>query len=282
MIMRRRRSTRLLGRSSGKIRIRAAAGKVRVEATPLFLDRDEDHIENLIRRLFQLPAVGTIDIDRSHQVVVIHYDPDILPVNAALRGFSDALRRQPCDSPLDHLLRKSRRPVKRVERRPGAAGDEFVVGFEPVDAGLRPARRQTGVYHERVRRLVYVAFGGGCFVMSVVGIMTPFVPTMPFVLATGYFLANSSPTLHDLFRRSPLFGEMLCDWEERGGWRMSTKRKLFALMAFVWGVTLLITGFSWQLVIIMGLMSGISVVMILRVPTIFDEEPPRKLITTTA
>ena len=261
--------------------IRAVAGRVRVAAASLFSNRDGVHVENLIKRLFQLPAVEMIEVDRSRQVVVIEFNAGVLPVGEALRSFSDVLQRQPCASPLDHLLPKPCRTVKRVERRAGAAGDDFAADFEPVDPVLPLALRETGVYHERVRRIVYLALGGGSFVMSVIGIMAPFVPTMPFVLATGYFLANSSPMLHDLFRRSPLFGEMLCDWEERGGWRLATKLKLFALMAIVWGVTLVLAGFSWPLVITMGLMSGISVVLILRVPTISNNGPPLKLIPTT-
>jgi uncharacterized membrane protein YbaN (DUF454 family) len=91
---------------------------------------------------------------------------------------------------------------------------------------------------------------------------------MPFVLATGYFLANSSTTLHKLFCRFPLFGEMLCDWEDYGGWKMATKVKLYVLMLCAWGITLAITGFSWPLVIVMGMVSGISIVTILKVPTV--------------
>jgi len=107
--------------------------------------------------------------------------------------------------------------------------------------------------------------------MSIVGILTPFVPTMPFVLATGYFLANSSETMHKLFRRSPLFGEMLADWEELGGWRMRTKLKLFALMVLVWVVTLALTGFSLPFFLTIVALSSISIVVILRVPTVASQ-----------
>jgi uncharacterized membrane protein YbaN (DUF454 family) len=264
------------------VRIRAEQGSVRVEAAALFLERGEAHLENLIKRLFQLPAVRTIDVDRGRQSVVIDYDPGLLPVEAALRSFSDALQGRPCDSPLERLLRRSPGSVRRVDRRRNGRGDEFVVRRESGDPRLPAALRETGAHHETVRRLVHLALGGACFVMSVVGIMTPFVPTMPFVLATGYFLSNSSATLHGLFLRSPLFGEMLTDWEERGGWRVATKTKLFGLMAFLWGLTLSIAGFSWPLVVVGGLMSGISVVTILRVPTVSAAGTPAKLLPAPA
>lgn len=50
------------------------------------------------------------------------------------------------------------------------------------------------------------------------------------------------------------------------------------LMALVWGITLAIAGFSWPLVIVMGLMSSISIVTILRMPTISDPYTAARLV----
>jgi hypothetical protein len=264
------------------VQICAAAGSIRVEAPSLFSDGGDAHLEDFIKHLFQLPAVEMIDVDRCRQWLIIEYSPSTLTVDAALRTFSVALQQKPCGSALDHVLQRASGSVTRVERTSGVAGDDFVIDCDGCELGVRAHDRRTVAHLGRVHRLVNLALGGASFVMSVIGIMTPFVPTMPFVLATGYFLANSSPTLHDLFRRSPLFGEMLTDWEERGGWRLGTKLKLFALMAFLWGATLAIAGFSWPLVIIMGLMSSISIVTILRVRTVSDESPTARLLSGTA
>jgi uncharacterized membrane protein YbaN (DUF454 family) len=264
------------------VRIRAREGSIRVEAAALFSVRGNADLENLMTRLFQVPAVQSIDIDRRNWTIAIDYDPRCLPVERALQSFSDALQGPAMESPLERLLHQSRGLVRRVDRQPGRVGDAFVIGIDGIDSTLPITLRDTQSLHERVRRLVNLGLGCGCFVMSIVGIMTPIVPTMPFVLATGYFLANSSPTLHELFRRSPLFGEMLTDWEERGGWRTTTKLKLYGLMVFLWGVTLVIAGFSWPLVITMGLVSSISIITIARVPTISDAGSPTKLLPAPA
>jgi uncharacterized membrane protein YbaN (DUF454 family) len=252
-------------KSDSNVQIRAAKGRIRIEAQSLFADQSDTYLETLINRLIRLPAVQSIDVDRRRRAVVIGYDAALLRVDAALRSFSDALRAPMVASRLAPVLPRSLRSYRDVDRLRIRVGEGFDIGAEKsIETGSNPPR---------IRRLFNLTLGTACFGMSVVGIMAPFVPTMPFVLATGYFLANSSPTLHGLFRRSPLFGEMLCDWEECGGWRMTTKLKLFALMAFLWCVTLAIAGFSWPLVIMMGLMSGISILTIVRVPTIADARP---------
>jgi uncharacterized membrane protein YbaN (DUF454 family) len=158
--------------------------------------------------------------------------------------------------------------------------EDLIVSYDRLEA-LPPALARLGS-PAHWPRVVNLVLGGASFVMSVVGILLPFVPTMPFVLATGYFLALASPRLNDLFRRSPLFGEMLCDWEDFGGWRLRTKLKLFGLMAFVWGVTLAIVGVSPGLVISMGLVSSISVVVILRVPTVSENHSVARMVPATA
>lgn len=270
------------GAHNSAVRIHATAGSVSVETASLFADGDDAHLDDLIRRLFRLSTVKTITVDRGKHSVEIDYDRDALPLDAALRSFSDAIERLPCPTPLDRLLQGSGGAVKRVERNRNGAGDNFIVHSGGIVLRPTAPAQETGAHHKRFRRIVDLALGGACFLISIVGIMTPFIPTMPFVLATGYFLARSSATLHDLFRRSPLFGEMLGDWEEHGGWRMATKLKLFALMVFLWGVTIAIAGFSWPLVIVMGLMSSISVVTILRVQTISDDGLPRKPLAATA
>lgn len=235
-----------------------------MEAGALFASGDDSHIERLMTRLFRLEAVRTVDVDRSRRAVVIKYDHQALPGAEALQSFSRVLQ-EPCSLlPLDRVIQHSRGLVKHVERMPSAP-DGFAVDFERVDGTSE--LRERGARQGHARRLANLAMGIGGFGMSVVGIVTPFVPTMPFVLATGYFLANSSPTLHGWFRRSPLFGDMLCEWEQFGGWTAATKVKLLVLTLCLWGITLALTGFSWPVVIAMGLVGGISMFTILRMPT---------------
>ncbi len=121
-----------------------------------------------------------------------------------------------------------------------------------------------------VRRIVNLTAAGGCLVMSVIGVVTPGIPTVPFVLATGYFLARSSPRLHARFRRSRLFGNMVRDYEDHGGLRRSTKLKAMAFTAGLIVVTVLIAGASIPLLILVGVMGALGIYMVGRIPTLKD------------
>jgi uncharacterized membrane protein YbaN (DUF454 family) len=128
-----------------------------------------------------------------------------------------------------------------------------------------------------VRRIVNLTAAGGCLVMSVVGVVTPGIPTVPFVLATGYFLARSSPALHSRFRNSAFFGGMLRDYEDHGGMRRGTKRNAILLTAGLIAITGFASGFNLPVLIVMGVGGGFGIYMITRIPTIDPEREPGAL-----
>jgi len=119
-----------------------------------------------------------------------------------------------------------------------------------------------------VRRMANLAAAGGCFVMSIVGVITPGIPTIPFVLATGYFLARSSPGLHQRFRNSRFFGTMISDYEDHGGLRWTTKFKMIVFTVGLMVVTVVIAGATLPLLIGVGLMGTIGIYLLGRIPTV--------------
>jgi hypothetical protein len=115
-----------------------------------------------------------------------------------------------------------------------------------------------------------LAAAGGCFAMSIIGLLVPGIPTVPFVLATSYFLARSSPALHERFRRSRVFGTMVRDWEQYGGLQLGTKLKLVAVTFVIIGVTIAIAGASPPILIVMGVVTAVSMYIVVRIPTISE------------
>jgi uncharacterized protein len=117
-----------------------------------------------------------------------------------------------------------------------------------------------------VRRIVNLTAAGGCLVMSIVGVITPGIPTVPFVLATGYFLSRSSPRLHAKFRRAPLFGPMLTDYEDLGGLRRSSKLKAIAFTVCIMLITVILSGGSLPVTLVVACMGGLGIYVITRLP----------------
>jgi uncharacterized protein len=138
-----------------------------------------------------------------------------------------------------------------------------------------PSRREVPLA-TGLAKLANLAAAGGCFLLSVVGVVTPGIPTIPFVLATSYFLVRSTPELNERFRESRMFGQLVRDWEDSGGLRRGTKVRAIVFMFVLIGFTVR-TATSLPLLALTGVMATIDLWVVLRLPTIPEDEEPHAL-----
>ena len=118
-----------------------------------------------------------------------------------------------------------------------------------------------------LRRLYYLTMAGGSFVLTVIGLVVPGIPTAPFLLATSYYLVRSSPRLNRILSRSWFFGRILTDLK-RGGLRPINKIKLIGLTLVLGTVTLVLIGPPLVLVLHMIGATTASIYTITRIPGI--------------
>lgn len=117
-------------------------------------------------------------------------------------------------------------------------------------------------------RLGYLALAGGALVMTLVALAVPGIPTVPFLLATSYYLARSSPRLNTKLHRAMFIGPILEEWESHAALSLTSKRKLLGLTAVTVLVTLVVTPLSLITLILILVMSSLTTRGILGMPTI--------------
>lgn len=117
-----------------------------------------------------------------------------------------------------------------------------------------------------IRQGVYIALALFFFVLGVIGVALPGLPTTPFLLLTSYFLLRSSPRWHGRLVRLPMVGRHLRDWNETGRVRRKVKVVACAMVFLV----IAITGFSQQSMgvkIAVTLMALYGVWVVIRLPS---------------
>ena len=129
-----------------------------------------------------------------------------------------------------------------------------------------------------LRRIRYLILAGGSFTLTVVGLIVPGIPTVPFLLATSYYLARSSPALNARLRRMPIFGPVLVEWEERHGLGRGSKARLMGLTGVVVAITAIASLASPIALIVVLIISTISVYGIARIPGLPDEAEALRLL----
>lgn len=75
-------------------------------------------------------------------------------------------------------------------------------------------------------RSIWAIAGLFCVVLGAIGLFLPFLPTVPFLLAAGFFFGKSSTRLHRWLLSHPVLGPPVRNWNERGA--ISHRSKLLA------------------------------------------------------
>ena len=117
------------------------------------------------------------------------------------------------------------------------------------------------------RRLLYWILAGLFFVLAMVGVALPGLPTTPLLLLMCYFLMRVSPSLHAKPMAWPVVGGPLRDWQDHGGVRPRVKLLACSMVVTLVGSTLVWAAFSQTLkaIIFCTALYGISIVI--RLPT---------------
>jgi len=85
---------------------------------------------------------------------------------------------------------------------------------------------------------LYLLLAAVSFVLAILGVFLPVLPTTPFVLLTSWCLVRSSPRLDARLRSTRWFGPLIADWERERGLRAGAKRAAYFGMALGGSISL--------------------------------------------
>jgi uncharacterized membrane protein YbaN (DUF454 family) len=121
------------------------------------------------------------------------------------------------------------------------------------------------------KRVLYLFLGGSSFAMIFVGLAIPGIPTVPFVMASSYYLARSSARLHGMLARSRIFGPIVVEWSTHHGLSRMSKAKLAGLTAVIVGISLLLVPLTPLVIVVTFSLSSAGLYSLLRLPGIDAE-----------
>lgn len=79
------------------------------------------------------------------------------------------------------------------------------------------------------RRAAWFAFGAAALGIGALGVVTPLLPTTPFVLLAAFAFARSSDNWHGWLVSHAVFGPMIRDWRAHGA--ISRRARAAAVLA---------------------------------------------------
>jgi len=136
----------------------------------------------------------------------------------------------------------------------------------------QPAKDETahGIVHG-IRRLVYIVLAGLFFILGVIGIVVPGLPTTPFLLLTSYYLTRSWPQMHRMLLAHRILGPVLRQWQQHRAVDPRIKRRAVALVVLVMGLLVCFSNLPTVLLATVMALASIGLFVIYRLPTVPDK-----------
>ena len=111
-----------------------------------------------------------------------------------------------------------------------------------------------------MKKVLFITIAVICVILGAIGIITPVLPTTPFLLLAAYLFAHSSPKMHKLLLENKVFGKYLSNYFNNEP--IPIKQKVYSIL-FLWlglGLTFYFADLQcWLIVLLIFIGIAVSV-----------------------
>lgn len=110
-----------------------------------------------------------------------------------------------------------------------------------------------------IARALWAVGGAVALGLGAVGVVTPLLPTVPFLLLAAFCFARSSTRLHGWLLAHPTFGPPIRDWQRSGAISPKAKRLATLSICATFGVSVLLGLKLWVLALQAAVLAAVLV-----------------------
>jgi uncharacterized membrane protein YbaN (DUF454 family) len=147
----------------------------------------------------------------------------------------------------------------RAYARPFFWRNLFRPAFTPDERGT-----QIKIRWDLLARPFWNTIGGLAFVLGVIGLFLPVMPTTPFILLAAFAFGKSSPRLRRWLETHPVFGPPILDWQTKGAIAPRHKAMAAGMMAVTFTVSAILALPAYVLVIQAVCLGGAALYVLTR------------------
>ncbi|QDT28313.1 YbaN family protein [Gimesia panareensis] len=165
------------------------------------------------------------------------------------------------------MLRKSQPHQQESDSSPESGMHLDRIAFDEIHpAFLDTLDEQAVPTVTGLKKGIYLVLATFFFLLGVLGVALPVLPTTPFLLLTSYFLIRTSPRLNQALLRSPVLGQVLKEWQQDGGVRLSVKIQAISIVVLIITATLIFSPLSLLLKSVLVALACVGILVVIRLP----------------
>ena len=103
-----------------------------------------------------------------------------------------------------------------------------------------------------LKQTIFLVLGSLFFIVGLIGVLVPILPTTPFMILSAACFAESSPRFHKMLLNNRWFGEDLRRWECNRTMKRATKKRATGviIITFTLSISILWGNAIWQLLLL--------------------------------
>lgn len=122
-----------------------------------------------------------------------------------------------------------------------------------------------------MKKQIFFVFGWITFILGLIGVVMPFLPTTPFILLSTYLFARSSKKYENWVKRSKVYKKYVLPFKQNGGLIKRQKIEILSSSYLVLLISGILISNIYTRMILISIAVGQLIVM-LRIPTIDPEK----------
>ena len=120
----------------------------------------------------------------------------------------------------------------------------------------------------KMKRVVLFCLAWLAFIIGVVGIFVPVLPTTPLLLLATFLFANSSPRCHAWIKSTRVYRKYVLPFKENGGIPLGQKLRILLISFTVMGFSAWTVPKTYVWAILLAVALFLLYLMLIRIPTI--------------
>lgn len=123
-----------------------------------------------------------------------------------------------------------------------------------------------------MKKIVYITVGCFSFILGIIGIPLPVLPTTPLLLLAGFCFSRSSDRFNNWLRGTKVYQFYVGDYLETRAIARDRKKKILIQVWILMGISIIFAPFVWMKIVFFTMTTIMSIVLFKFVP----EQPRNK------